>query len=116
SPAMTSQNRYPQPETVHSTKTAGYSPAVLRKNYAKRSDCGSNPLLQLLLRRRADLARGHFAALEDHQGRDRHHAVFRGRLRALVDVELYDLDFFAHRSRHLVGRGRHHGAGAAPFS
>src|SRR5258706_4590614 len=79
------------------------------------SDRGSNPLLQLLLRRGADLARSHLAALEDHQRRDRHHAVFRGRLRALVDVELDDLDLVAHRAGNLVERGRDHAAGAAPF-
>src|ERR1700681_1889809 len=81
----------------------------------QRSDRGSDPLLQLLLWRRADLARGHLAALEDHQRRDRHHAVFRGRLRALVDVELHDLDLVAHRAGNLVKRGRDHAAGAAPF-
>src|SRR5436190_20492805 len=83
---------------------------------AEPSDRSSNPLLQLLLRRGADLTRGHLAALEDHQGRDRHHAVFRGRLRALVDVELHDLDLVAHRAGNLVERGGDHAAGAAPFS
>src|ERR1700757_2272054 len=61
------------------------------------SDRSGNPLMQLLLRRGADLARGHLAALEDHQGGDRHHAVLRRGLRALVDVELDDLDLVAHR-------------------
>src|SRR5882757_6568484 len=79
------------------------------------SDRSGDPLLQLRLRRGADLARGHLAALEDHQSRDRHHAVFRGRLRALVDVELHDLDLVAHRAGNLVERGGDHAAGAAPF-
>src|SRR5262249_9804856 len=65
--------------------------------------------------RGADLTGGHFAALEDHQGRDRHHAVFRGRLRALIDVKLYDLDLVAHRTSDLVERRSDHAAGAAPF-
>src|SRR6185312_15661823 len=37
-----------------------------------RSDRGGDPLLELLLRRGADLARGELAVLEDHQRRDRH--------------------------------------------
>src|SRR5207247_5358061 len=32
---------------------------------------GGDPLLELLLRRRADLTRGHLAGLENHQRRDR---------------------------------------------
>src|ERR1700677_3830069 len=97
------------------TQTAGYSPAVRTNHQNRRSDRSGDPLLQLLLRRGADLARGHLAALEDHQGRDRHHAVFRGRLRALVDVQLHDLDLVAHRAGNLVECGRDHAAGAAPF-
>src|SRR6185295_17175167 len=62
-----------------------------RKLFKSRSDRGRDPLLQLLLRRSADLARGHLAALENHQRRDRHYAVARGGLRILVDVELDDL-------------------------
>src|SRR5882757_5232925 len=98
------------------TQTAGEGPAVFSNHYRPRaSDRGGDPLLQLLLRRGADLARGHLAALEDHQGRDRHHAVFRGRLRALVDVQLHDLDLVAHHAGNLVERGRDHAAGAAPL-
>src|SRR5580658_295568 len=47
-----------------------------------------DPLLELLLRRGADLARGELAVLEQHQGRDRHDAVFGGRARILVNIEL----------------------------
>src|SRR5260370_22869496 len=79
------------------------------------SDRSGDPLLQLRLRRGADLSGGHLAALEDHQGRDRHHAIFRCRLRALVDVQLDDLDLVAHRAGNLVERGSDHAAGAAPF-
>ena len=43
----------------------------------RRSHRGVDPLLELLLRRGADLARGHLAVLEDHQRRDRHDAVLR---------------------------------------
>src|SRR5437667_3334171 len=109
-----SRRRWPRAGYAES-KTAGYSPAVIPIAARNRSDRSGDPLLQLLLRRRADLARGHLAALEDHQGRDRHHAVFRGRLRALVDVELHDLDLVAHRAGNLVKRGPDHAAGAAPF-
>src|SRR4051812_6642863 len=99
-----------------STQTAGYLPAASEKDSElERSDRGRDPLLELLLLRGADLARGHLAALEDHQGRDRHHAVFRGRLRALVDVELHDLDLVAHRGGNLVQGRRDRAAGAAPF-
>src|SRR5246127_2728415 len=84
-------------------------------NEDARSDRSRDPLLQLGLRRGADLARGHLAALEDHQGRDRHHAILRRRLRALVDVELHDLDLLAHRAGDLIERGSDHAAGAAPF-
>src|SRR5256884_1247529 len=94
-------------------------PAIRRplsEKFSKsRSDRSGDPLLQLRLRRGADLTRGHLAALEDHQGRDRHHAVFRGRLRALVDIQLHDLDLVAHGAGNLVERGSDHAAGAAPF-
>src|SRR6202000_342697 len=62
-----------------------------------------------------DLAGRHLAALEDHQGRDRRYAVFRCRARALVDIELHDLDLLAHRASDFVERGSDHAAGAAPF-
>src|SRR5579859_5257647 len=82
----------------------------------KRSDRGGDPLLKLCLRRGADLARGHLATFENHQGRDRHHAVFRRGLRALVDVQLDDLDLVAHRTGNLVERRSDHATRAAPFS
>ncbi|KAG5728914.1 hypothetical protein E4T56_gene8934 [Termitomyces sp. T112] len=92
------------------------SPAASENNLMRSgSDRGGDPLLQLRLRRRTDLAGGHLAALEDHQGRDRHHAVFGRGLRALVDVELDDLDLVAHRAVDLVEGGGDHAAGAAPF-
>ena len=74
-----------------------------------------DPLLQLLLRRGADLARGELAVLEQHQRRDRHDAVLRGGLRVLVDVELHDLDLAVHRAGDLFQRGRDHAARAAPL-
>ena len=80
------------------TKRPSIRRPPLKSIAESRSDRSGDPLLQLLLRRGTDLAGGHLAALEDHQGRDRHHTVFRGRLRALVDVELYDLDLVAHRA------------------
>src|SRR3954463_11803064 len=102
--------------TVPSTQNGRLSPAVSKNNFVRGgSDRGGDPLLQLRLRCRADLAGGHLAALEDHQGRDRHHAVFRRGLRALVDVELHDLDLVAHRAGDLVECGCDHAAGAAPF-
>src|ERR1700760_3366772 len=97
------------------SKTAGLRRPSCKYQIGSGSDRSGNPLLQLLLRRRADLTRGHLAALEDHQGRDRHHAVFRRSLRALVDVELHDLDLLAHRAGDLVERGSDHAAGTAPF-
>ncbi len=82
-----------------------------RSRYNRRRD----PLLELLLRRGADLARGHVAVLEDHQRRDRLDVVLRRGLRILVDVELDDLDLLAERSGDLLQRRRDHPAGAAPF-
>src|SRR5258707_12397188 len=52
--------------------------------------CG-DPLLKLRLGGGADLARGHLAVLENHQGRERHHGVLRCGLGILVDIELDDL-------------------------
>src|SRR6201999_271169 len=78
-----------QTNTSSQRKTAGISPAVsqnISSIAGSGSDRSGNPLLQLLLWRRANLARGHLAALEDHQGRDRPHTVFRCGLRALVDI------------------------------
>src|SRR5882672_6458604 len=75
----------------------------------------SDPLLQLLLGRGADLARGKLAVLEQHQGRNRHDAVFLRRLRALVDIELEDLDLAAERAGDLLERRRDHFAGPAPL-
>src|SRR5712671_344831 len=80
-----------------------------------RSDGGGDPLLELLLRRGADLARGHLAVLEDHQGRDRHDAVFRRHARVLVDVELHNLDLVAHGAGDFLERRRDHAARAAPL-
>src|SRR5436190_3177622 len=97
------------------TKRPAYRRPFQITSIENGSDRSGDPLLQLRLRRGADLARGHLAALEDHQGRDRHHAVFRGRLRALVDVQLHDLDLVAHRAGNLVEGGCDHAAGAAPF-
>ena len=74
-----------------------------------------DPLLQLLLRRGADLARGELAVLEQHQRRDRHDAVLRRGARVLVDVELDDLDLVAHRAGDLLERRRDHAARAAPL-
>src|SRR3979490_1056378 len=70
-----------------------------------------DPLLQLLLGRGADLARGKLAVLEQHQGRNRHDAVFLRGLRALVDVELHDLDLGAERPGDLFQRRPDHAAG-----
>src|SRR5216683_1587588 len=81
----------------------------------RRSHRRGDPLLQLLLGRGADLARGELALLEQHQGRDRHDAVFlRGR-RVLVDVELDDLDLAVERACDLLERRRDHLARPAPF-
>src|SRR5580698_4706746 len=76
--------------------------------------CG-NPLLKLLLRRGADLARRELAVLEHHQRRDRHDAVFRSDTGVLVDVELDDLDLAVERLGNLFQRRRDHAARAAPF-
>src|SRR5262249_31892337 len=73
------------------------------------------PLLELLLGCGADLARCELAVLEQHQRRDRHDAVFLRRRRALVDVELDDLDLAVERAGDLLERGRDHAAGAAPL-
>jgi hypothetical protein len=81
-----------------------------------RAHRGGDPLLQLLLRRGADLARGEFAVLEDHQRRDRHDAVFRRDARVLVDVKLHDLDLVAHLACDLFESRGDHAAWAAPFS
>ncbi len=59
-------------------KTAGDEPAILELTSRARSHRAADPLLQLLLRRGADLARGDLAVLEHHQRRDRHDAVFGG--------------------------------------
>src|SRR5262249_9044719 len=74
-----------------------------------------DPLFQLLLRRRANLARGHLAVLENHQRRDRLDAVLGRGLRVLIDVELDDLDLAVERARDLFERRRDHAAGTAPF-
>src|SRR6202034_2418368 len=80
-----------------------------------KSHRGGDPLLELLLRRGADLARGQFAVLEQHQRRDRHDAEFGRRARVLVDIELDDLDLTVERLGNLFQRRRDHTAGAATF-
>jgi hypothetical protein len=89
----------------------------VKKIVSAGSGCGrrGDPLLQLLLRRGADLARCEFAVLEQHQGRDRHDAVFRRRCRVPVHVELHDLHPAVHRAGDLVERGRDLLARAAPL-
>src|SRR5665213_4135354 len=96
---------------------AGFWPAIAEQKFktSARSNGRGDPLLELLLRRCADLARGHLAVLEDHQGRDRHDAVFRRYARVLVDIELHDLDLVAHGARDLLERRRDHAARPAPF-
>src|SRR6478736_3924759 len=77
-----------------------------------RSD---DPLLQLLLRCGADLAGGELTALEQHQRRDRHDAVFRRGRGILVDVELEDRYLAVERIGNLLEGGTDHPAGAAPL-
>src|SRR6516165_1144681 len=78
-------------------------------------DRPANPLLEFLLRLRADLARRQLTVLEQHQSRNRHDAVFRRRARVLVDIELDDLDLAVERVGNLFERRRDHPARAAPF-
>src|SRR5262249_21163908 len=74
-----------------------------------------DPFDQLALGQRADLGGGDLAALEEHQGRYALDAVFLGRLRIVVDVELRDGDLLGHvRADLLQGRGDLL-ARAAPF-
>ena len=80
-----------------------------------KSHRAGDPLLELLLRRGADLARRELAVLEQHQGRDRHDAEFRRRARVLIDIELDDLDLAVERLGNLFQRRRDHAAGAAPL-
>src|SRR5438552_3237769 len=76
---------------------------------------GGDPLLELLLRRRADLTRGHLAGLENHQRRDRLNAVLRRGLRIFIHVELDDLHLAVERARDLLERWRDHATGPAPL-
>src|SRR4029079_2096660 len=81
------------------TQTAGIS-AGRGRNFLAHRVCrtlhrGGDPLLQLLLRRGADLARGHLAILEDHQRWDRLDAVLCGGGRSFVVAEVDDLHIFA---------------------
>src|SRR6516225_1671577 len=78
-------------------------------------DRPANPLLEFLLRLRADLARRQLAVLEQHQGRNRHDAVFGRRPGVLIDIKLDDFDLAIERVGNLFKRGRNHPAGAAPF-
>jgi len=97
------------------SKTNGrLSPAVQEAPFG-RLDGAADPLMQFLLRCGSDLARGNLAVLEQHQRWDRHDAVFGGRVRILVDVELDDLDLVTELTRDLFKRRRDHSAGAAPF-
>src|SRR5205807_9057890 len=80
-----------------------------------RSHGGRDPLLELLLGRRADLTRCHLAVLEDHQGRDGLDACFRGGWRVRVAVELDDFHFAVEGTRDLLERRRNLAARAAPF-
>jgi betaine-aldehyde dehydrogenase len=95
---------------------AGTSPAITAAAKAwTGSHRGGDPLLQLLLRRGADLPGGELAVLEQHQGRDRHDAELRRGAGILVDVELDDLDLAIERFGNLFQRRRDHPARAAPF-
>src|SRR5260370_31606467 len=76
---------------------------------------GGDPLLELLPRHRADLARGHLAGLENHQRRDRLDAVLRRGLRIFIHVELDDLHLAVERARDLLERRGDHATGAAPL-
>src|SRR5262252_6436244 len=88
----------------------------LRKNFqARSSHRRGDPLLELLLGRSADLPRGHLAVLEDHQRRDRLDSVFGRGMRALVDIELDDLDLVTKRTSDLLERWRDHPARTTPF-
>ena len=85
------------------------------RHWTKSSHRAGDPLLELLLRRGADLAGGELAVLEQHQGRDRHDAEFGRRARVLIDIELDDLDLAVERLGNLFQRRRDHAAGAAPL-
>src|SRR5271166_2033693 len=80
-----------------------------------KSDRAANPLLELLLRLRADLARCQLAVLEQHQGRNRHDPVFRRYAGVLIDIELDDLHLAIERVGNLFKRRADHSAWAAPF-
>src|ERR1700760_4094348 len=73
------------------------------------------PFHQLALRRGADLLRGEFAVLEQHQRRDRTNAELAGNGGIFVDVQLGDLDLPLHLGRNLLERGCNHPARSAPF-
>src|SRR5262245_30306951 len=88
---------------------------TLNRSGSRRRGGAGDPLLELLLGRGADLARGELAALEHHQRRDRHDAVLLCGLRALVDVELDDLDLAAERAGDLLERRGDHAARPAPL-
>ena len=49
----------------------------------------------LMIFKNGEMASRQVAILENHQRRDRHDAVFRGGVRAFIDVELDDLDLVA---------------------
>src|SRR5262245_23653775 len=76
---------------------------------------GADPLMQLLLRRGADLARSLLAILEQHQGRNGHDAVLTGGLWILVNVQLDDFHLVPELTGDFLERGPYHAARAAPF-
>src|SRR5258708_10707439 len=101
----------------HPNEIAGTGPGddnVTSRNPGSHG--AGDPLLELLLGGGADLARRHLAVLEQHQGRDRHDAVFGRGLRVLVHIELDDLDLAVERTvGDLLERRRDPPARAAPF-
>src|SRR5580692_7185042 len=95
---------------------AGTDPATTSEiSIRPESNRSGDPLLELLLRRGADLARGELAVLEQHQRRDRHDAVFRRNTGVLVDIEFDDLDLAVERMGNLFQSRCDHATGAAPF-
>src|SRR5215831_17186037 len=87
----------------------------MSRKQAGELNCRADPLFELLLGCRADLARSHLTALEDHQRRDRLDTVFRSRPWILVNIELYDLHLTVERAGDLLERRCDHATGAAPF-
>src|ERR1700749_1418165 len=88
---------------------------MLRRLRGARGDGAFDPLLDLGLRKRADLRRRDLAALEDHHRRDAAHAVFLRHVRILVDVDLGNRDLAFHLRRQFIQRRCDHLARAAPL-